>query len=53
MGIPLMASRMKQRRNHASLRIDSGQVSAFVQIAINAGQGSIRKRYWHVREHAP
>lgn len=36
-----MLSRVKQFRDHSSPRIDTGQVCAFVQIAINTREGEI------------
>ena len=36
-----MPSRVKQFGNDTCLRIDSRQVCAFVQIAINAGEGQV------------
>lgn len=39
--VPIVASRVEQRRDFFGLRVNTGQVGPFVQIAINAGQRKI------------
>jgi hypothetical protein len=41
MFVPVLAPRMKQLSHFVRLRIDSRQVRAFVQIAIDAGKGKV------------